>query len=87
MEKLSSWVTVTDSGDHDLPDYAVPDVVTLEKHRKQWVKARDSVSAALATLKNEPSGSPQLIYRSDPLASKGPRSAMKRWMMNVVRFL
>ncbi|KAF8486436.1 hypothetical protein DFH94DRAFT_713312 [Russula ochroleuca] len=83
VEKLSSWVTITYN--RGLRDDALSDVITLEQHRRLWAKARDSVGAALATLKNEPS--PQLIYRSDPLASKGPRSVMRRWMTNLVHCL
>jgi hypothetical protein len=81
LEKLSSWVVTDGLG---LPDDALPDATALEQLRGQWVKARDSVSAALATLKNEPT--PQLFYRPASLTSTRPRSLMKRWMMNLVRF-
>ncbi|KAF8461764.1 hypothetical protein DFH94DRAFT_71123 [Russula ochroleuca] len=81
LEKLSSWPMVTNS----LPDdVLLPDVITLEKHRELWEKARYTVSVALAVLKNEPA--PQSFYHSALLASTRPRSLMKRWMVNLVRF-
>ena len=55
---------------HKLPDSSLPDVFTLETLSKRWVETRNSVSAALAILKNE--------HRSAPPASKGPVSVMKR---------
>jgi hypothetical protein len=84
LEKLSSWVTVTD-GD-GLPDDALPDAnaITLEQLRELWEKARYSVRAALAILKNEPA--PLLFYRSALLASTRPLSVMKRWLMNLLCF-
>jgi hypothetical protein len=48
LEKLSSRVMVIDADD------TPPDVVTLEKLEERWEKAKDSVRAALAILKNEP---------------------------------
>ena len=72
---------VTDG--HGLPDDPdpLPDAIALRELREQWVEARDLVSAALATLKNEPV--PQLFA---PLTSTRPLSVMKRWMINLVRF-
>ena len=72
LEKLSSWVTVTD-GRVPQADDVLPDVLTLEKHREQWVEARDFIRAALATLRNEPV----------PLVSTRPRSVIKRWLMKL----
>ena len=72
LEKLSSWVAVTD-GRLPQADDVLPDVLTLEKHREQWVESRDAISAALATLRNEPV----------PLVSTRPRSVIKRWLMKL----
>ena len=65
LEKLLSWVSVTDG--HDLLDKKI----TLEQHRELWVKARDSMRTSLATLRNEPAR--QLHYHSTPPASTGPQ--------------
>lgn len=54
--------------DHGLPDDALSNVITLEQLRELWVEAseaRDSVSAALAILKNEPA--PPASTRSTPI--------------------
>ena len=69
LEKLLFWATVTDG--HVLPDGALPDVITPEQLHKLWEKARRSVRAALATLKNEP-------------VPTRPPSMVKRWIMNLV---
>ena len=74
MEKSLSWVTVINDNGH--PDDALLDVIALENLREKWERARDSVSGALAALKNEPT----------PLASTRPRSVIKRWMMNIPCF-
>ena len=83
VEKLLSWVTITHS--HGLRDNMLSDATTLEQHQKLWMKARDSVRAALGTLKNEPAA--QAFYRSDPpLVSTRRLSVMKRWLMGLVCF-
>jgi hypothetical protein len=51
--KLSSWVLVMDG----LPGDLLPSVLTLQQHRElsyAWMKARDFVHAALASLMSEP---------------------------------
>jgi hypothetical protein len=65
------------SDGQDLPNDSLQVVFTLEKLSKQWVKTRNSVSAALAILKNE--------HRSVPPVSKGPVSVMKRLMNRLGR--
>ena len=83
LEVLSSWVMVT--AGHGLSGDAIPDIIALERLHKLWEKARFSICAALAILKNEPV--PQSFFRSAPLASTRPQSVMKRmkrWMMNIV---
>ena len=79
LAKLSSWVASDVQG---IPDDVLPDVIVLEQLREQWVRARDVVSAALATLENKPAQ--QLFYRSSLLASTRPRS-LRRWTINFVR--
>ena len=73
LEQLSSWIMAID--DPGFVDDAFPDVITLERLRERWVEARNSMSTALATLKNEPA----------PLASIRPRSMMRRWLMRSMR--
>ena len=83
VEKLSSWVTITCS--HGVCEDTLSDAITLEQYRKLWVKTRDSVRAALVTLKNEPAV--QAFYLSNPpLASTRCISVMKRWLMDLVCF-
>ena len=84
LEELSSRVTVTDG--HALLDGAFPDAISLEELRELWEKARDSMRAALAILKDETA--PELCYRSAPLTSTRtrPLSVMKRWLVNFVCF-
>jgi hypothetical protein len=80
LEKLSSCVMVIDADD------TPPDMATLGQLEERWEKARDSVRAALAILKNE--RVPQSFHRPAP----GPtvvstlRSVTRRcqWMMNLV---
>jgi hypothetical protein len=77
LENLSSWSGVTDGPSDD----ALPDVVTLEQLKElrcAWEKARDSVSAALATLTSEP---------AQRTASTHTGSRIRRWMKSVVGFL
>ncbi|KAN0113636.1 hypothetical protein V8E52_007562 [Russula decolorans] len=71
LEKLSSRVTVIDANG------TPPDVVTLEPLKERWKKARDSVRAALAILKNE--AVPQSLYRSAHTATNTLRSVTRRW--------
>jgi len=71
LEELLSRFTVTDSH----PDDALLDIITLERLHELWEKARYSVSAALATVKNEP---------APPLASTRPSSVLKRFLMKFV---
>ena len=78
VEKLSSCVMVMDAGD------TPPDIVTLEQLKERWEKARDSVRAALAILKNEPV--PQSFYRPVPTAINTLRSVTRRWTINLVCF-
>ncbi|KAN0113637.1 hypothetical protein V8E52_007563 [Russula decolorans] len=79
---LGSWTAVTDG--HAFPDDDIPDVITPKQLRELWEKARYSVRAALANLRDEPA--PQLLYRSAPLESTRLQTAMKRWMMKLVFF-
>jgi hypothetical protein len=74
LERLSSWVTATDS--HGLSNDALPDVITLEQRRELWEKERSSVRVALAIVTNEP---------APRLTSTRPRS-LNRWLMNLVHF-
>jgi hypothetical protein len=77
LEKLLSWVILVTDGD-GLPDDALPDGITLEQLRELWEKARYSVRAALAVLKNEPT--------PRPASTRPPgQSSMKRWLVNLVR--
>jgi hypothetical protein len=76
LEKLSSCVMVIDADD------TPPDVVTLEQLEERWEKARDSVRAALAILKNEPV--PQSFYRPVPTVINRLRSVTRRWTINLV---
>lgn len=64
---------------HAFPDDDFQDVITPEQLRELWEKARYSVRAALANLRDEPA--PQLFYRSAPL-----QSVMRRWMIKLVFF-
>ena len=84
LEQLLSWVTVTNG--HGPPGDPLPDVITLEQLREQWVKTKDFMSAALVILEN--GQALELFNRSAPLVSTRPRlgSMIKRWMMNLVRF-
>jgi hypothetical protein len=83
VEKLLSWVTITCS--HGVCEDMLSDAITLEQYRKLWVKVRDSVHAALVTLKNEPAA--RAFYLSNPpLASTKRVSVMKRWLMDLVCF-
>jgi hypothetical protein len=67
--------TVVDS--HAIPDDGFPDAVIPEQLRELWEKARYSVRAALANLKDEPA--PELFYRSAPLVS----TRLRRWTMKL----
>lgn len=78
LEKLSSCVMVIDADD------TPPDVVTLEQLEERWEKAKDSVRAALAILKNEPV--PQPVYCPAPTAINTLRSVTRRWTINLVCF-
>jgi hypothetical protein len=78
LKKFSSCVMVIDADD------TPPDVVTLEQLEERWEKARDSVRAALAILKNEPV--PRSSYRPVPTAINMLRSVTRRWMINLVCF-
>jgi hypothetical protein len=78
LEKLSSRVMVIDADD------TPPDVVTLERLEERWEKARDSVRAALAILKNEPVS--RSSYRPVPTAINTLRSVTRRWTINLVCF-
>jgi len=78
LEKLSSRVMVIDADD------TPPDVVTLEQLEERWEKARDSVRAALAILKNEPV--PQSFYCPAPTDINKLRSVTRRWMINLACF-
>ena len=74
LEILDSWAAVTDGP----PDDALLDVVTLDQLSEvkwAWVKARDSVRAALATLTSEP---------AQQVASMHTRSAFQRWANSLV---
>ena len=82
FKELSSWFTVTNS--HSLPNDAPLDIITLEQLHELWEKARYSMRAALATMKTEPS--PQLLYRSAPLASTRSFSMLKRFLKSFVCF-
>jgi hypothetical protein len=83
VKKLSSWVTITCS--HSVCEDTLLDAITLEQYWKLWVKVRDSVRAALVTLKNELAA--QAFYLSDPpLASTKCISVMKRWLMDLICF-
>ena len=48
LDQLLSCVVIIDA------EGTTPDVVTLVQLEERWEKARDSVGAALAILKNEP---------------------------------
>jgi hypothetical protein len=78
LEKLSSCEMITDADD------TPPDIVTLEQLEERWERARDSVRAALAILKNEPV--PQPLYRPAPTAINALRSVTRRWTINLVCF-
>ncbi len=81
LGNLASWAVATDS----LCDESPPAVVALQQLQElshAWAIARDSVRAALASLTSEPAQ--RLYYRSASLAVPRSRSAMKRWMMNLV---
>ena len=74
FEILDSWAAVTDGP----PGDALLDVVTLDQLSEvkwAWVKARDSVRAALATLTSEP---------AQQVASMHTRSAFQRWANSLV---
>jgi hypothetical protein len=76
--------TVTDG--HAFPDDDDDDgdMITPEQLRELWEKARYSVRAVLANLKDEPA--PQLFYQSAPLVSTRLQSVVRRWMMKLVFF-
>lgn len=81
LGNLASWVVATDA----LRDESPPTIVTLRQLRElshAWAIARDSVRAALVSLTSEPTQ--RLYYRSASLTVLRPRSAMKRWMTNLV---
>jgi hypothetical protein len=78
LEKFSSCLMVIDADD------TPPDVVTLEQLEERWEKARDSVRAALAILKNEPV--PRSFYRPVPTAINTLRFVTRRWTINLVCF-
>jgi len=78
LEKLSSRVMVMEADD------TPPDVVTLEQLEERWEKAKDSVRAALAILKNE--RVPQSFYRPTPTAINTLRSVTRRWTINLACF-
>ena len=84
LGKLLLWVTVEGDPLND----PLPDVIALKKLREQWVKAKDSTSAALVVLKNNQA--PELFDRSAPSPGPLPRLGsvikIKRWMMDLVRF-
>jgi len=82
LGNIASWVVATDA----LRDESPPAIVTHQQLRElshAWAIARDSMRAALVSLTSEPMQ--RLYYRSAPLAVQRPRSAMKRWIMNLVR--